>query len=240
MTVDPVSPAVAGQVLIVDDEEALAGVVGSYLEAARFVVRLAHTGPDAVAMATEKEPDVVVLDLGLPGLDGVEVCRRIRTRSDCYILMLTARSDEVDRLIGLSVGADDYMTKPFSPRELVARVQVLMRRPRTTTGTVGERPAPITLGSLSIDPQTREVQVGDREVDLTRTEYDILASLATQPRQALSRLQILQHVWGSGWVGDEHVVDVHIGHIRRKLGDDPNAPRFIETVRGVGYRWGKG
>lgn len=230
----------AGDVLVVDDEEPLAQVVASYLETAGFSVRLAHTGPDAVNMAAQA-PDVVVLDLGLPGLDGIEVCRQIRTKSDCYILMLTARSDELDKLIGLSVGADDYMTKPFSPRELVARVQVLMRRPRTAVpASAGDLPEPVRIGSLSIDLHVREVLLDDAVVDLTRTEFDVLAALAAQPRMALGRLQILQSVWGPSWVGDEHVVDVHVGHIRRKLNDDPASPRFIETVRGVGYRLGKG
>lgn len=230
----------AGDVLIVDDEEALARVVASYIEAAGFSVRLAHTGPDAVAMAAQ-DPDVVILDLGLPGLDGVEVCRQIRTRSDCYVLMLTARSDEVDKLIGLSVGADDYMTKPFSPRELVARVQVLMRRPRAAVpASTPDLPDPVRVGPLSIDLHIREVLLNGVVIDLTRTEFDVLTALAAQPRVALRRLQILQSVWGASWIGDEHVIDVHVGHIRRKLDDDPTTPRFIETVRGVGYRLGKG
>lgn len=229
-----------GNVLVVDDEEPLARVVASYLEAANYSVRMAHTGPEAVTMAAQ-EPDVVILDLGLPGLDGVEVCRQIRTRSNCYILMLTARSDEVDKLIGLSVGADDYMTKPFSPRELVARVQVLMRRPRSgPPDSSSELPDPILVGPLSIDLHIREVLLDGAVIDLTRTEFDVLAALAAQPRLVLGRIQILQSVWGPAWVGDEHVVDVHIGHIRRKLNDDPVTPRFIETVRGVGYRLGKG
>lgn len=236
----PTATPTSGEVLVVDDEVALAKVVASYLEAAGFTVRLAHTGPDAVAMA-HHEPDMVILDLGLPGLDGVEVCRQIRTRSDCYILMLTARSDELDKLIGLSIGADDYMTKPFSPRELVARVQVLMRRPRSgTSASASELPAPVQVGALSIDLHVREVLLDDVTIDLTRTEFDVLAALAAQPRLALGRRQILQAVWGPSWVGDEHVVDVHVGHIRRKLNDDPAMPRFIETVRGVGYRLGKG
>lgn len=241
MTHPPAAPAPsAGDVLVVDDEEALAQVVASYLEAAHYSVRLAHTGPDALAVA-EQDPDVVILDLGLPGLDGVEVCRKLRTRSDCYILMLTARTDEVDKLIGLSVGADDYMTKPFSPRELVARVQVLMRRPRVSTlPATPDLPAPVRVGELTIDLHVREVMLADEVIELTRTEFDVLAALAAQPRIVLGRLQILQSVWGPTWVGDEHVVDVHVGHIRRKLDDDPTAPRFIETVRGIGYRLGKG
>ncbi|HEY9564899.1 MAG TPA: response regulator transcription factor, partial [Nocardioides sp.] len=241
MTHPPADTApTAGDVLVVDDEEPLARVVASYLEAADFSVRLAHTGPDAVAMVAQ-DPDVVILDLGLPGLDGVEVCRQIRTRSDCYILMLTARSEELDKLIGLSVGADDYMTKPFSPRELVARVQVLMRRPRAgAPAPAADLPDPVRVGPLSIDLHVREVLLDGTVIDLTRTEFDVLAALAAQPRMAFGRLQILQSAWGPSWVGDEHVVDVHVGHIRRKLNDDPASPRFIETVRGVGYRLGRG
>lgn len=230
------------RVLVVEDEVELAAVVASYLVEAGFDVSQAYSGVAALELVQELEPDVVVLDLGLPGLDGIEVCRRIRTFSDCYVLMLTARSDEIDKLIGLSVGADDYITKPFSPRELVARVQVLLRRPRRLAGS-GEPPTPDTgerFGLLTVDRHSREVFLGDTLVELTRTEFDILAALVRSPRQAFSRGQIIDEVWGVGWVGDEHVVDVHVAHVRQKLDDDPLTPRFIETVRGVGYRMGKG
>ena len=220
-------------------------MVGSYLVRAGYTVSEAYTGPDAVSLARELDPDVIVLDLGLPGLDGIEVCRQVRTFSDCYVLMLTARGDEVDRIVGLTVGADDYITKPFSARELVARVQAVLRRPRRDTGAVGggngpsEEP-PRVFGELSIDPAGRSVTVGGQPVALTRTEFDILDVLSARPRYAFSRRQLIDEVWDIAWVGDEHIVDVHIGHIRRKLGDDPAAPRYIETVRGIGYRMGRG
>jgi DNA-binding response OmpR family regulator len=225
-------------VLVVEDEPDLAGLLVDYLSRDGFTVTSTGDGRDAVARVRERAPDVIVLDLGLPGLDGLEVCRQVRTFSDCYVLMLTARADEVDTLIGLSVGADDYLTKPFSPRELVARVHTLLRRPRE-----GAPPAEVgtsTVGDLRIDHAGREVHVGERLVDLTRTEFDVLAALARKPHLAFSRRQLVQAVWGDDWVGDDHLVDVHVGHIRRKLGDDATEPRYVRTVRGVGYRIGTG
>jgi DNA-binding response OmpR family regulator len=209
-------------------------------------VTLSHNGADAVRSARAVDPDVVVLDLGLPGLDGVEVCRQLRTFSDCYVVMLTARTEEVDTLIGLSVGADDYLTKPFSPRVLLGRIQAMLRRPRTpattpaagTAGGVGDQTR--AFGPLRIDPVGRDVWREDEPVALTRTEFDLLATLAARPQMAFSRAQLIEAVWGPSWVGDEHLVDVHIGHLRRKLRDDANQPRFIRTVRGVGYRMGTG
>ena len=229
------------QVLVVDDEKPLAGMIAAYLSRDGYRTRLAHTGPDAVAAAQEHAPDVVILDLGLPGMDGVEVCRRIRTFSDCYIIMVTARQDELDKLIGLSVGADDYITKPFSARELVARVQTVLRRPRTPTRTAPhvEEPARV-FGGLRVDTAGREVHVEGVLIDLTPTEFDILATLTSRPKLAFSRQQILDEVWGEGWVGDDHVVDVHVAHLRHKLGDDLTTPRYVRTVRGVGYRIGPG
>jgi DNA-binding response OmpR family regulator len=202
-------------------------------------VHTAGDGDSALALARHTRPDVVVLDLMLPGVDGVEVCRQLRTFTDAYVIMLTARTEEVDKLIGLSVGADDYLTKPFSPRELVARVKVMLRRPR---GTASNAPAdPVRrFGALAVDPHARELHVDGRPVALTRTEFDILDALSAHPRQAFSRTQLIAAVWGDSWVGDEHLVDIHIGHIRRKLGDDPASPRFIVTIRGVGYRMGTG
>ncbi|MCC2594154.1 response regulator transcription factor [Tessaracoccus sp. OS52] len=226
------------QVLVVDDERALAGIVSSYLRQAGFGVTEAYTGPDGVALAQELDPDVIILDLGLPGMDGIEVCRQVRTFSDCYVLMLTARVDEVDKLIGLSVGADDYLTKPFSPRELVARVKTVLRRPRRADSRPPESRR--AFGALSVDPGGRDVWVGGEAVDVTRTEFDILDALSARPNLALSRRQIIDEVWGPGWVGDEHVVDVHVANLRKKLGDPPAEPRYILTVRGVGYRMGAG
>lgn len=233
--------APARRVLVVDDERPLAALVAGYLERDGFEVTQAYDGPAAVEVARSLDPDVVVLDLGLPGMDGVEVCRRLRTFSECYVVMLTARSEEVDRLIGLSVGADDYVTKPFGNRELVARVHAMLRRPRggRPHAAPPEEPAR-TFGPLRVEPAGREAFLDDVPVPLTRTEFDVLETLSARPGLAFSRRQIIEAVWDTTWVGDEHLVDVHVGHLRRKLGDDAAAPRFIRTVRGVGYRMGTG
>lgn len=216
----------------------MAGLIASYLERADFEVEVAHDGPAGVHAARTLDPDVVILDLGLPGMDGVEVCRTLRTFSDAYVVMVTARDDEVDKLIGLSVGADDYLTKPFSPRELVARLRAMLRRPRRVTTTTSSDV--MSFGPLSVDPVGREVWLADEPIHLTRTEFDVLAALARDPNLAFSRHQLIEAVWGGDWVGDEHLVDVHVGHLRRKLGDDATSPRFIRTVRGIGYRMGSG
>ena len=227
--------------LVVEDEQPLAAVLGSYLERDGFEVSIVHDGLSAVSTAREVDPDLIVLDLGLPGLDGVEVCRQVRTFSDAYVVMLTARTDEVDMLIGLSVGADDYMTKPFSPRELSARVRAMLRRPRSKAAQArDEYPDLRKFGPLAVDPLGREVWLDDEPIKLTRTEFDLLATLAGRPRMAFSRQQLIDSVWGATWIGDEHLVDVHIGHLRRKLGDEAARPRFVRTVRGVGYRMGTG
>ena len=222
--------------LVVDDEAPLVALVRSYLEREGFDVSTAADGERAVELVGELHPDVVVLDVMLPGIDGIEACRRIRSFSDAYIIMLTARADEVDKIVGLSTGADDYVTKPFSPGELVARVRALLRRPRGETLSLSMR----RFGDLVIDPLAREVRQGDRLVELTRLEFDLLDALSDSPRVAFSRAQLLERVWGPTWFGDEHVVDVHIANLRRKLGDDGAAPRYVRTVRGVGYRMGAG
>jgi DNA-binding response OmpR family regulator len=230
------------RVLVVDDERALAQMVDNFLTRAGYEVTQAHTGPEALEIARSLDPDVIVLDLGLPGLDGLEVCRQARTFTDCYILMLTARGAEVDRVVGLSVGADDYITKPFSVRELVARVQAVLRRPRRSEA-AREAAAPVpprVFGDLVLDVEGREVTVAGRPIELTRTEFDVLGVLSSRPSMAFNRRQILDEVWDPGWVGDEHIVDVHVAHLRRKLGDDPAEPRYVTTIRGVGYRMGRG
>ncbi|MGX5359066.1 response regulator transcription factor [Kocuria sp. KH4] len=223
--------AVAGRVLVVDDEKPLAQMIATYLIRAGYDVATAHTGPEALETARAQAPDVMVLDLGLPGLDGIEVCRRLRGFSECYVLMLTARGEEEDKLAGLAAGADGYITKPFSVRELVARVAAVLRRPRTTLTVV--EPTRV-FGELTVDLAAYEARVGGEPVALTRTEFDLLAALTSRPYQALTRRQLIDTVWGPAWVGDERLVDVHIGHLRRKLGEDQTA--FIDTVRGVGYR----
>ncbi|TLP98639.1 response regulator transcription factor [Nesterenkonia salmonea] len=231
------APAEQSTVLVVDDAKPLADLVGSYLERDGFCVVISDNGQDAVYQAKEQNPAVVVLDLGLPGIDGIEVCRQIRTFSDCYVVMLTARAEEVDRLIGLAVGADDYVSKPFSPRELVARIRAMLRRPRQLPIS---HPAVITVGELRVDVPGREAHLGTSPVDLTPIEFYLLTVLASDAHMAFSRRELINEVWGQDWVGDEHLVDVHIGHLRRKLQDDPASPRFIRTVRGVGYKMGTG
>ncbi len=226
--------------LVVDDEQPLVRLVTSYLEREGFQVRAADDGERAVELARTFQPEVIVLDLMLPRLDGIEACRRIRTFSDAYVVMLTARAEEVDKLVGLSIGADDYLTKPFSPRELIARIRAMRRRPRAAAST-DQTTAPVRqLGELAIDPAAREVHLGGRPIELTRLEFDLLDVLSERPRVVLSRRQLLERVWGPDWYGDDHLVDVHIANLRRKLGDDPRAPRCILTVRGVGYRMGPG
>ena len=229
----------APRVLVVDDEAPLARVVASYLEREGFEVDVALDGPSAVEAARAGAPELVVLDVMLPGIDGLEVCRQIRTFSDCYVIMLTARDEEVDKVIGLTVGADDYLVKPFSPRELVARVRAMLRRPRVLG--VPEEQEPTTessvmvAGDVTVDPVARVAWVDGHEVELTRTEFDLLEALVSEPRRAFSRRELISRVWDSEWYGDEHIVDVHVGHLRRKLGDDAAQPRHIRTVRGVGY-----
>jgi DNA-binding response OmpR family regulator len=214
------------KILVVDDEPPMVELVRGYLAREGWDVLTAADGNEALEIARSEHPDVVVLDLMLPGVDGLEVCRQIRTFSDAYVVMLTAKSEEVDKLIGLAVGADDYMTKPFSPRELVARIRAILRRARSV--------APAAPG-LEVDPATRIARVDGTAVNLTRTEFDILAALAREPGVVVDRPALLASVWGPGY-SDDHLVDVHVANLRRKLGDDPERPRFVETVRGVGYR----
>ncbi|WP_286968266.1 MULTISPECIES: response regulator transcription factor [Arsenicicoccus] len=225
------------RVLVVEDEPAIARVVAGYLEREGFEVAVAGEGHAALDLARDREPDVVVLDLMLPGIDGLEVCRRLRTFSDAYVIMLTARTEELDRVIGLSTGADDYVTKPFSAPELVARVRAMLRRPRA--GTARDEPVR-RVGDLTIDPVTREALRGGQRLELTRTEFDLLDVLTERPGHVLSRDQIFEQVWGGQWFGDRHVVDVHVANLRRKLGDDAQSPRYIRTVRGFGYGMGAG
>ena len=219
-----------------DDEPPLVALVRSYLEREGFEVFEAEDGEGAVARARELDPDVIVLDLMLPGVDGIEACRRIRAFSDAYVVMLTARAEEVDKIVGLSTGADDYVTKPFSPGELVARIRAMLRRPRDRPDAEGVR----GFGDLELDPLAREVRVAGQPVELTKLEFDLLDALSESPRIVFSRRQLLERVWGPSWFGDEHVVDVHVANLRKKLGDDRGRPRYVLTVRGVGYRMGQG
>jgi DNA-binding response OmpR family regulator len=227
------------RVLVVDDEVPLTGVISSYLQREGFTVSVAHTGPDAVAEARVGQPVLIILDVMLPGFDGVEACRQIRQFSDAYIIMLTAKDEEVDKVLGLSMGADDYLVKPFSPRELIARIRAMLRRPRATAASAPSSEQ-YGVGALHIDVEARTVEVDGVSVELTRTEFDLLAAMVVRPKAALTRRQLIDAVWGPGRYGDDHVVDVHVGHLRTKLGDDASDPRFIRTVRGVGYGMGSG
>jgi DNA-binding response OmpR family regulator len=224
------------RILLVEDTPEIAELIRESLSGEGFEVLLAGDGETAVELARAQPPDMVLLDLGLPGIDGIEVCRRLRTFTDAYLVMLTARDSEFDRVLGLSVGADDYITKPFSPRELIARIGAMQRRPRAGAGSTSGDGVVLRFGALEIDTGPREVRVDSEVVTLSRLEYELLRTLAEHPRQALSREQLLAAVWGENWFGDDHVLDVHISNLRRKLGDDPQGARFVRTVRGYGFR----
>ena len=221
------------RVLVVDDEPKIVEVVGDYLRSAGFSVTTAPDGERAVALARARPPDLVVLDLGLPGLDGLDVARELRGASPVPIIMLTARGEETDRVVGLELGADDYLVKPFSPRELLARVRAVLRR---TEGPQAERER-FVVGDLVVDTGRRQVTVGDREVELTATEFDLLAELARQPGRVFTRAQLLDAIHGVAVESYERTVDAHIKNIRRKLEPDPHRPRYLLTVHGVGYRF---
>jgi two-component system, OmpR family, alkaline phosphatase synthesis response regulator PhoP len=225
-------------ILVVDDERALVELIARYLEREGFRVLRAYDGLAAVELARVEQPDLIVLDIMLPGIDGLEVCRRIRAMSDAYVLMLTARTEEIDRVIGLTAGADDYVTKPFSPHELVARVRAMLRRPRAIASSDAEprEPQRVVAGPLVVDFDAHEIFIDGHPVALTPNEFSVLAALAEHPGHVLTRGQLLDRVWGPDFYGDEHVVDVHISNVRRKLGATGRTD-LIETIRGVGYRF---
>ena len=220
-------------VLVVEDAPEFARIVSTVLENAGHQVRLAATMAEAVVEMDTRVPDVVILDLGLPDGDGLDLCRIIRERSSAYVLMLTGRDDEVDKLLGFRLGADDYVTKPFSARELAARVEALLRRPRPDQGNESTR----MFGDLAINISAREVTVAGVMADLTRIEFDLLETLSASPKVVFNRQQLLDRVWGPGWYGDDHVVDVHIANLRKKI-DQPGTKSLVRTVRGVGYSMG--
>jgi two-component system, OmpR family, alkaline phosphatase synthesis response regulator PhoP len=224
---------VSKSVLVVDDEPKIVDVVRDYLRSAGFSVTTAADGEAAVAVARSRPPDLVVLDLGLPGLDGLDVARELRRASPVPIIMLTARREETDRVLGLELGADDYLVKPFSPRELVARVRAVLRR---TEGMQMERER-FAVGDVVVDTGRREVTVADRVVELTATEFDLLAELARQPGRVFTRAQLLAAIHDVVVDSYERTVDVHIKNIRRKLEPDPRRPRYLLTVHSVGYRF---
>jgi two-component system alkaline phosphatase synthesis response regulator PhoP len=224
----------AKKILVVDDEKKIVKLVKDYLEGAGFQVVTAADGQQALIVFRHEQPSLVVLDLMLPGIDGLDVARTIRREANTPIIMLTARVDETDRLIGLELGADDYVTKPFSPRELVARVRAVLRR------TEEREPVPpqnLVAGDLEIDLTRHTARLAGQPLDLTPTEFDLLATLAREPGRAFTRQQLLDLALGDTYVGYERTIDAHVKNLRAKLGDDPKQPRHIETVCGVGYRF---
>ena len=227
----------SARVLVVDDERPIRAVVRGFLEREGMLVAEAADGPAAVDQVHSFAPDIIVLDIMLPGFDGLEVLRQVRAFADPLVIFLTARTEEVDRIVGLKVGGDDYLTKPFSPGELVARVEALLRRRRPAPV---DHPTVIRAGDLEIDRARRTVTVAGAPVELTTLEFEVLEALGRDPGVVLTRQQLLDVVWGVDFVGDEHVLEVHVGNVRRKLGDDAASPRFVETVRGVGYRLRQG
>jgi DNA-binding response OmpR family regulator len=232
----------APRALVVDDAPENRMLVSALLVQQGFDVAQAEDGEAAVRAASLSPLDLIVLDLGLPDIDGVEVCRRVREFSDAHVLMLTAQDTELDKVVGFEAGADDYVTKPFSVAELVGRVKAVLRRHSSTAGARVAAPTSSArqFGALSVDALAREATLDGVELDLTRIEFDLLDTLTGAPRVAFSRAQLLERVWGENWFGDDHLVDVHISNLRRKLADDPRSPDFVATVRGVGYRMGAG
>ncbi|MDP1548233.1 MAG: response regulator transcription factor [Anaerolineales bacterium] len=221
------------KILVVDDEVEIVRLVRAYLERAGFVVVTANEGSQALAVFRHEHPNLVVLDLNLPGMDGLDVCRVLRRDSDVPIIMLTARIEETDRLIGLELGADDYIVKPFSPREVVARVRTVLRRSEGTP----VRPEVISSAGVMLDLAQRAASMNGQPLDLTTMEFNLLVLLVQHPGQVFTRLQLLERAQGAVYEGYERTIDVHIKNLRKKLSDDSQEPRFIETIRGVGYRF---
>lgn len=219
-------------ILVIDDEPSITKLVEAYLKPEGYDVHVATDGPSGLKAARALKPDIIVLDVMLPGMDGIELLSRLRRESEVYVILLTARTEETDKIVGLSVGADDYMTKPFSPRELTARVKAALRRIQIGKGKESELGV-MSFRHLRIDVGARQVTVNDHPVELTAIEFDLLRTLAENRGRVLTRAQLLEKVWGGEYFGEIRVVDVHLGHIRQKLGE----PDFIQTVRGVGYRF---
>lgn len=220
-------------VFIVDDDVKLTKLLKSYFDKEGFITYLAHAGNEVVSYAREKKPDIIILDLMLPGMDGFEVTRILRRESDIPILMLTARDEEADRLIGLELGADDYVTKPFSPREVVARAKAILRRTQKAPVKV----EPIRVGELYIDVERHLVKKGDKTLDITPTEFKMLELMASNPGQVFTRLKLVERIQGYSFDGYERTIDAHMKNLRRKIEDNHKEPRYILTVYGVGYRF---
>lgn len=220
------------KILVIDDEPSIVNLVSAYLRPEGYEVYTAADGPAGLKAARAYKPDVIVLDIMLPGMDGIQLLSHLRRESNVYVIMLTARTEETDKIVGLSVGADDYVTKPFSPRELVARIKAALRRLQTGAGS-GSESEVLAFRRLRMDVGARQVSVDEHPVELTAIEFDLLKALAENRGRVLTREQLLEKVWGYDYFGDTRVVDVHLGHVRQKLGDES----FIVTVRGVGYRF---
>lgn len=218
------------KILVVDDEPSIVNLITAYLKPEGYEVFTADDGPSGLKAARAFDPDLIVLDVMLPGMDGVEVLTRLRRESDVYVILLTAKTEEMDRVIGLTVGADDYVTKPFSPRELTARIKAALRRIKSDKSTSSEI---LSFKHIRIDTAARKVTVDDLPIELTAIEFDLLKSLAENRGRVLAREQLLENVWGESYYGEMRVVDVHLGHVRKKLGRED----LIATVRGVGYRF---
>jgi len=218
------------KILVVDDEPSIVNLITAYLKPEGYEVYTADDGPSGLKAARAFDPDLIVLDVMLPGMDGVEVLTRLRRESDVYVILLTAKTEEMDRVVGLTVGADDYVTKPFSPRELTARIKAALRRIKSDKSTKAEI---LSFKHLRMDIAARKVTVDDLPIELTAIEFDLLKSLAENSGRVLSREQLLENVWGASYYGEMRVVDVHLGHVRKKLGRE----ELIATVRGVGYRF---
>lgn len=221
-------------ILVIDDEPNILNIVTAYLQAEGYTVHTAQDGPTGLTAARTLKPDLIVLDIMLPGMDGLELLQHLRRESDVYVIMLTAKAEETDKVIGLSVGADDYLTKPFSARELAARVKAALRRYGQSSAT---QPEVLVFQHLRIDVAARQVWKDDQPVDLTTLEFDLLHALAEHRGRVLSREQLLERVWGHDFYGEDRVVDVHLGHVRKKIEADPARPELIVTVRGIGYRF---
>ncbi len=227
--------APSGRILVVEDEESISQPFAEALRRAGFEAVVTGTAAGALELAESEQPDLVMLDLALPDGDGRDVCRELRRRSDVPIVMLTARGTEMDKIVGLELGADDYVVKPFSAAEVISRIRAVLRRSAPRDGGAPEKP--VRVGEIELDPGARIARLGDTELDLSRKEFDLLAALMGSAGRVVKREELMSEVWDTNWFGSTKTLDVHIGWLRRKLGDDPAHPTYIETVRGVGFRF---
>jgi DNA-binding response OmpR family regulator len=227
--------APGGRILVVEDEDSISTPFAEALRRAGFEPLVTRTAAGALALAADAEPDLVMLDLSLPDGDGRDVCRELRRRSDVPIVMLTARGTEMDKIVGLELGADDYVVKPFSAREVISRIRAVLRRSGPREDAAAEKP--LRIGEVELDPAARTARLAGAELDLSRKEFDLLAELMRSAGRVVRREDLMSKVWDVNWFGSTKTLDVHVGWLRRKLGDDPSDPRYIETVRGVGFRF---